>query len=189
MKFFIKIVLLFSLLLVVIVQAESTSNSKFETDDKANIALSNGMGPVDILNFSGTYDGEDVECFKIISLPDPSMGTLYLEYGKTEVEVGQVLSIDETNCLKFEPNSNFVGDASFKYASVNNDGEVDPNPATFCIPVYEEESSDSEDNDDSEDNCKCKDYSSSVPSLSMYSMILIILLTLLITRKEFITEI
>ena len=184
MKLFIKTVLLFSLLLVVIAEAESTSNSKFETDDKENVAVANSMGPVDILNLSGTYEGEDVECFKIISLPDPSAGVLYLDDGETEVEEGQVLSVDEANCLKFEPNSNSVGDASFQYASVNNDGEVDPNPATFCIPIYEEECSDSEEASTSEEECDCKNYSSSIPSLSLWGVLMMLMLTLIITREE-----
>ena len=194
MKFIIKMILLLSLLLFITAQAETTVNSELSTDDKENIAILNSLGPVDILNLSGQDAGNDVECFKIISLPDPSSGILYLEDGETEVEVGQFLSIDEANCLKFDPNPNFVGDATFQYASVNSDDVVDPNPATFNIPIYTEDnptptSTPSDNNDssspnDNNDSCACNDYSSSVPSLSLWGVFVMLMLTLIITREE-----
>ena len=181
MKFIIKIVLLSSLLSFMTVEAEPTVNSELSTDDKENIAILNSLGAVDILNLSGQDDGNDVECFKIISLPDPEAGILYLEDGETEVQVGQFLSVDEANCLKFDPNPDFVGDASFQYASVNSDDVVDPNPATFYIPIYKEDSSTPS---DSNGSCACKDYDSSIPSLSLWGVFVMLMLTLIITREE-----
>ncbi len=181
MKLFFKIVIVCSLLSLVSLEADSTVNIEFSTDDIENPAVLNSLGPVDILNLSGYYNvGRDIECFKIVSLPDPNEGILYLADGETRVEVGQILSADEANGLLFDPNPDFVGDATFQYASVNIDGEVDPNPATVTIPVY---AKDTDVNGTSVTDICCKDYDST-PSMSLLSLFLMFILTLFITREE-----
>ena len=184
MKFIIKMVLLLSLLSCMSAQAEV--NSELSTDDIENPSVLNSLGAVEILNLSGYYNvGRDIECFKIISLPNPSEGTLYLEDGETEVQVGQFLSADEANCLQFEPNPDFVGTATFQYASVNINDEVDPNPATVTIPVYAKEAdvTDGNETSNAKKSC-CKDYDSSIPSLSLWGMFVMLMLTVIITREE-----
>ena len=183
MKFIIKIVLLSSLLSFMTVEAEPTVNSELSTDDIENPSILNSLGPVDILNLSGYYNvGRDIECFKIISLPDPSEGILYLEDGETEVQVGQILSADEANGLQFDPNPDFVGTATFQYASVNIDDEVDSNPATVTIPVNAK-ATDINETSTPKKEC-CKDYDSSIPSLSLWGVFVMLMLTLIITREE-----
>ena len=183
MKFIIKIVWLLSLLSCAMVQAESTVNIDLSTDDIENPSVLNSLGPVDILNLSGYYNvGRDVQCFKIISLPDPSEGILYLGDGETEVQVGQLLYIDDANSLEFDPNPNFVGTATFQYASVNIDDEVDSNPATVTIPVNAK-ATDVNETSTPKKEC-CKDYDSSIPSLSLWGVFVMLMLTLIITREE-----
>ena len=214
MKNFKKIVLLF-LLLPIMAQAELGTEYELSTDDRENIAVLNTLGAVNILGLSGYYSvGRDIECFKIISIPDPSEGILYLGDGETEVEVGQILSIDEANGLKFDPNPDFVGDAKFQYASINSNEEVDPNPATVTIPVYGKDtdtngtttststdtngttaststdtngttiSTSTDVNGTSVTSRESCKEYSSTPSLSLWGIIIMMILILVITREE-----
>ncbi len=195
MKIFIKMLLLISLL-----HAESTVDYDLSTDDIENPSVLNSLGPVDILDLSGYYSvGRDIKRFKIVSLPDPTSGILYLEDGETEVQVGQILSADEANGLEFDPNPDFVGDATFQYASVNSNDEVDPNPATVTIPVYAKDidenevtSSPSEDENISilEDvngasvTSECCENYDSTPSMSLWGVLIMIILTLIFAKRE-----
>ncbi len=191
MKIFIKIVLLLSLLSLL--HAESTVNYDLSTDDIENPSVLNTLGPVDILDLSGYYSvGRDIERFKIVSLPDPSSGILYLEDGETEVQVGQVLEDCDADGLRFDPNPDFVGNATFQYASVNSNGEVDSTPATVTIPVYAKESNESDENvsetvgttSTPNEECLCEDYDSA-PSLSLWGVLLMMIITLTIAKEEF----
>ena len=187
MKFLTKMVLLLSIL-VITVQAEPTVNVELSTDDIENPAMLNSLGPVEILNLSGYYNvGRDVQCFKIVSLPDPSAGILYLEDGETEVQVGQVLSADEASGLLFDPNPDFVGDATFQYASVNINDEVDPNPATVTIPVYAKTADVNGTSITTTTKVCCDDYDST-PSMSLLGVFLMMILTLLFVQREFSEE-
>ena len=186
MKFLTKIVLLLALLSFISLHAESEVYSELSTDDIENPSVLNSLGPVEILNLSGYYNvGRDVERFKIVSLPDSSAGILYLEDGETEVQVDQILNAHEANTLQFDPNPDFVGNATFQYASVNINDEVDPNPATVTIPVYAKNTdvNGTSITSTSTKDC-CEDYNSSVPSLSLWSMLTMLMLTLFITREE-----
>ena len=199
MKFFIKIVFILSLISFITAQAESTISIELSTDNIENPSVLNTLGPVDILNLSGYYSysvGRDVQRFKIISLPDPTAGILYLEDGETEVQVDQILDINQSNSLRFDPNPDFIGNATFEYASVSINDEVDPNPATVIIPVYAKETSVteeiSEENTtstpekepcDEEEEC-CDDYDDTVPSLSLWGLFIIMGLTLLFVKRE-----
>ena len=190
MKFLSKMLLLLALFTFITAQAqaESTVNSELSTDDIENPSVLNSLGPVEILNLSGYYnEGRDVQRFKIVSLPAPSEGILYLEDGVTEVQVNQILNTNEANTLRFDPHPDFVGDAIFQYASVNINDEVDQNPATVSIPVYAKVTdvngtSVTSTSDKACDNCK--DYDSSIPSLSLWGVFAMLMLTLVITREE-----
>ena len=186
MKFFINIVSILSLLFFITVQAEPIVNIELSTDDIENPSVLNTLGPVEILNLSGYYNvGRDIERFKIVSLPDPLEGILYLEDGETRVQVNQILNTQEANTLYFDPNPDFVGDATFQYASVNSNNEVDPTPATVTIPVYGKDVTDVNGTTSTPKKaCSCNNYDST-PSMSLWGVFIVMILTLIIARKEF----
>ena len=186
MKFIIRVMLLLSLLSFIAAQAESTVNSELSTDDIENPSVLNSLGPVEILSLSGYYTvGRDVQRFKIVSLPDPSEGTLYLEDGVTEVQIDQILNENEASTLRFDPNPDFVGDTTFQYASVNINDEVDQNSATVTIPVYAKATDvNGTSTTVTPKKESCEDYDST-PSMSLLGVVLMMMLTFLFVKREF----
>ena len=146
------------------------------SDDKLNPQMIHTLGPVNILNLSGKdMQGKTVNSFMITALPFDSQGILYLSDGKTPVTVNQVLTIKESNGLKFDPNKSFIGDATFQYVAIDSLG-TKGNVAVVRIPVI------------AEDGCRCEPYRESIPVWNNFSMILMFLLTMSISfffiRKE-----
>jgi len=106
------------------------------TDNKHNDNLSNTLGATDIINLSGKdCNGADVNKFRIVTLPDANSGVLYMADGVTAVTAGQTLTQAEADGLKFDPKAGFTGDATFTYAAIDSNGNVDDTPATVTIPV------------------------------------------------------
>ncbi len=104
-------------------------------DDKNNPKMSNSLSAVDILNLSGKdSSGNSIATFIITSLPNSNQGILYMSDGKTPVKLNQTLTLEEANGLKFDPNSNFVGDVTFTYVAVDGSGVKSSN-ATVTIPL------------------------------------------------------
>jgi len=105
-------------------------------DDKNNQEISNTSGAVNILGLSGKdSNGNAVNSFIITSLPSSNQGVLYMADGTTPVQVNQILNFTEANALKFDPNSNFVGDASFTYLALDDNGVKSIDEATVIIPL------------------------------------------------------
>ena len=155
------------------------------TDDKVNPEMSNALPAVDILNLSGKdANGVAVNSFIIKSLPSADAGILYMADGTTPVRVDQNLTREEADGLKFDPKAGYVGTASFTYQSVADNGDLG-NVATVTIPVVDPCATGGGNPDD---NCTCDDYSSSVPTLSNFGLMLMIMLTslmgALLARKE-----
>jgi hypothetical protein len=149
------------------------------TDDKVNPRLLNNLPAVNILNLSGKdCSGESVESFEIKTLPNQAHGILYMADGVTAVRVGQVLTREEANGLKFDPVDGFVGDASFTYVAIDANNIADPTPATVTIPLVDS-------NAGYDENCTCEAYESSIPTNSPFGLILMFLLTLVLVRHSF----
>ena len=105
------------------------------TDDKNNPKMLNTLGVVNILDLSGTdSNGEAISTFIITSLPGKNQGILYMADGKTPVKLNQTLTLEQANGLKFDPNGGFVGDVTFTYVAVDDNG-VQGNEATVTIPL------------------------------------------------------
>jgi len=150
------------------------------TEDIMNPNLPNTLGAANIMNLNGQdCDGHDVESFRIVTLPDASAGVLYMADGVTAIEAGQTLTRAEADGLRFDPMPDFVGNATFTYAAIDGNGNVDATPATVTIPVK---------NRVDAGNCVCDDYETSVPSLSMSSLLALALLVsatgLFFARRE-----
>jgi len=110
-------------------------SATIHSDDKKNSEMLNTLGAVNILDLSGTDStGEAITRFIITSLPNSNEGVLYMADGTTAVRVNQTLTLDEANGLRFDPNSNFVGDVTFTYVALNDSG-VRGNEATVTIPL------------------------------------------------------
>jgi len=106
------------------------------TEDITNDNLLNTLGAVNILNLAGEdCSGNAVNSFKIIKLPNASAGVLYMADGVTAVSENQTLTKAEADGLKFDPVAGFVGDATFTYAAIDGDGNVDTTPATVKLPI------------------------------------------------------
>jgi hypothetical protein len=105
------------------------------SDNKENTEMSNSLGAVNILSLSGTdADGNAVNGFIIKTLPNANAGVLYLEDGTTPVTVNQTLTLEEADGLKFDPKEDFVGDTSFNYVAVDDNG-IEGNVATVTLSI------------------------------------------------------
>jgi len=105
------------------------------SDDKNNPQMSNRLDAVNILDLSGKdSDGNAVNSFIITSLPSENQGILYMSDGTTPVQLNQTLTLEEANGLRFDPNANFVGDVTFTYVALDDNG-VRGNEATVTIPL------------------------------------------------------
>ncbi|KIM04383.1 MAG: hypothetical protein KU29_10610, partial [Sulfurovum sp. FS06-10] len=101
-----------------------------ETNDKNNRSIVNTSGATDIVDLSGI----NAELYILKTLPTEAMGVLSLADG-TVVSVGDILTQEEANGLKFTPNPKFVGTVIFTYAAIDSKGIEDTTPATVRIPV------------------------------------------------------
>lgn len=107
-------------------------NSAPTTDHKYNAEIALNAGPTDLVNPSGSDLDGTVVGFKITNLP--TGGTLTLANGVVVTE-GQVLTIAQANGLKFNSNGSTNATQSFSIAAIDNEGAIDPTPATFWIPL------------------------------------------------------
>jgi len=104
-------------------------------DNINNASLVNTLGAVDIDNLVGeNCQGDAVESFRIVTLPDAASGVLYMEDGVTAVTIGQMLTRAEADGLKFDPKDGFTGEVTFNYAAIDGSGH-DSTPATFAVTV------------------------------------------------------
>ncbi|MCG8732362.1 hypothetical protein G1K60_13040, partial [Tenacibaculum finnmarkense] len=103
------------------------------TDDITSASISSDAGATDIVNPTGNDTDGTVENYKITSLP--TGGTLFLADGITPVTLNQVLTVDQANGLKFDPDGSTNDDATFNIAAIDNDSGEDATPATITIPL------------------------------------------------------
>ncbi|MGL5082425.1 MAG: DUF4347 domain-containing protein [Microcoleaceae cyanobacterium] len=107
-----------------------------ETDDITAPDVSNRTAqPVSIPALSGSdVDGEVVR-FEIQSLIPDLAGELFL--AGEPVQLNEPVLIDQADQLTFQPNRDFVGEAVFTYAAIDNQGAFDLTPGTYTIPVFQ----------------------------------------------------
>ena len=147
-------------------------------DVKNTTNIGHNLAAVDIVNLEGlNCEGEEVERFRIATLPTADQGVLYMADGVTTVTVGQILTREEANGLRFDPADNFVGDATFTYSDIDANNRIDDTPATVTIPVVHP--------DGAGDNCTCKAYETSVPAMTPFGLLLAFILTLFVARRKF----
>ncbi|MDA0212647.1 MAG: Ig-like domain-containing protein [Cyanobacteria bacterium FC1] len=90
--------------------------------------------PVTVPTLSATDpDNDPIASFTITAIPPANQGTLLLN--GQPVSPNQVLTPAEAAQLTFQPDPNFVGDATFSYTATDSRGAVDPTPATVTLPV------------------------------------------------------
>ena len=171
--------------LPIVSENTDSGTTSVTTDDKTNPEMLNSLPAVDILNLSGKdADGVAVNNFIIRSIVAEEAGVLYMADGTTAVEVDQNLTKDESDGLKFDPKEDFIGDATFTYQSIDANSDLG-NVATVTIPVVGRLITE---NNGSKKDCKCDDYNESIPTLSNFGILLMIMLTsfagLFFTRKE-----
>ena len=109
--------------------------NKPTADDKNNPKMSNRLGAVNILDLSGKDgNGDAVNRFIITSLPSKNQGVLYMADGTTPVQLNQILTLAEANGLRFDPSDGFVGEVTFTYVALDDNGLKSTN-ATVTIPL------------------------------------------------------
>ena len=158
------------------------------TDDIHNPNLTHNLPAVNILNLNGQdCAGKDVENFRIITLPNANAGILYMADGVTPVKIGQLLTREEANGLRFDPADNFVGTANFTYVAIDANGRVDETPATVTLPIINVANGGNGNGgcQVGDENCTCDTYETSVPASTPFGLMIMALLTLLIVRKSF----
>jgi len=90
--------------------ATGEDTSTIVTDDKTNDEMVNLLDASDIVDLSASSSNGFYVCnFKIKSLPVAEAGVLYMADGTTAVVVGQTLTRNESDELKFDPQEGFVG--------------------------------------------------------------------------------
>ncbi len=150
-----------------------------ETNDKNNRSIVNTSGATDIVDLSGI----NAELYILKTLPTEAMGVLSLADG-TVVSVGDILTQEEANGLKFTPNPEFVGTVIFTYAAIDSKGIEDTTPATVRIPVI----ASVVDANTTSNGCASCDYTEDSASLNGVGVIIMMflstLLGLFLTRKE-----
>ncbi|MDM8558280.1 Ig-like domain-containing protein [Candidatus Parabeggiatoa sp. HSG14] len=90
------------------------------------------LPPLSATDLDGT-----IASYVIDTLPPSEQGVLYLgdpAKGGVPITKGQQLTPEQVDNLFFEPNNEFIGDASFTYSAIDNLGGVS-SPALVTIPV------------------------------------------------------
>jgi uncharacterized repeat protein (TIGR01451 family) len=88
-------------------------------------------------SLSASDEDGTIASYTIETLPPSEQGVLYLgdpASGGVPITPGQTLTPDQVDNLFFEPNSNFIGDASFTYSATDDQGATS-SPALVTIPV------------------------------------------------------
>ena len=104
-------------------------------DNKVAPATPNDQ-PVSLPPLSATDNGTVVS-YTITTLPPANQGILYLgnpSNGATLVTLGQNLTPDQVGQLFFQPNLEFIDNASFTYTATDNVGGIS-SPALVTIPI------------------------------------------------------
>lgn len=108
-------------------------NSPPETAEIYADVIENDATQIPLPALSGTDSDGDLISFLITELP--TGGELF--FNEILVELNQQIQIEQATQLRFTPNRDFVGEAIFEYAAVDNQNESDPTPATVTIPVIQ----------------------------------------------------
>lgn len=149
------------------------------TDDKLNPAMLNILGPVNILNLSGKDAmGVAVKNFMIQDLPDVTQGVLYMADGTTAIVSEQNLTQEQSDGLKFDPDGAFVGNATFSYVAVDDNGTIG-NVATVTIPVIAQ-SADIEGEENQSSPCVCEAYETAIPIFNRMGLMVMIVMSMTI---------
>jgi hypothetical protein len=83
----------------------------------------------------GNLNLGEIVSFTITELPNAAHGQLFFcDPTCTPVTLNQVILYDDATLLKFNPNPNYVGNATFKYTATNADLHVS-SVASFVLPV------------------------------------------------------
>jgi len=93
--------------------------------------------PLPIAPFSAVAQGTAaLASYTVLSLPTTAQGMLYLWNGSSNalVQANQVLSLTDSNNLRFQPARDYVGNATFSYLATDNMGAIS-NAALYLVPV------------------------------------------------------
>lgn len=158
---------------------EPTTTLSPITDDKLNPVILNILGPVNILNLSGKDAmGVAVKNFMIKELPDVTQGVLYMADGCSAVMAEQNLTQEQSDGVKFDPDGAFVGNATFTYVAVDDNGGIG-NVATVTIPVTAQ-SIGMEGEENQSSPCVCEAYETAIPIFNRMGLMVMIVMSMTI---------
>ena len=107
------------------------------TESRVSLAISNNTSEAELPELNGTDSDGEVVGFQITRLPADQTGRLVFDGNEiTNLnQLPQQLTPEQAESLRFNPNNEFVGNATFQYAAVDDSGAVDATPATITLPV------------------------------------------------------
>jgi len=123
------------------------------TTDIVNTVLANTLGPTAITALNGTDPDGTIASFTLLGVPDASQGVLSIPCPVTPAgatctggfanltaavlaanPAGISLTPAQAAALRFDPTAGYTGLAAFKYAALDNSGNLS-NVSTYTIPV------------------------------------------------------
>ncbi|NJN62634.1 MAG: calcium-binding protein [Coleofasciculaceae cyanobacterium RL_1_1] len=111
-----------------------------EPPDTTNYTVKDPIAPGSVVNLGSSLGGSDsdgtVALYRIDTLPDPRQGRLIIDdpnLGISDVAAGDILTPFQLANLKFIAAATFNGTVTFTYSAIDNDGNIDPTPATVSI--------------------------------------------------------
>jgi Ca2+-binding RTX toxin-like protein len=107
------------------------------TDSRVSLAISNNISEAEIPELNGTDSDGEVVGFQITQLPNDDTGRLVFD-GDEITNLNQLpesLTLEQAESLRFNPNDEFIGNAVFQYAAVDDEGAVDSSPGTITLPI------------------------------------------------------
>ncbi|WP_163913523.1 Ig-like domain-containing protein [Pontibacter burrus] len=89
--------------------------------------------PINSLQPIAPETAADIERYKILTIPDPVQGRLYMR--GNEVLKGQEISPADAAQLSFDPELSFYGNATFTYQTINKGGTASSSVVLYIIPI------------------------------------------------------
>jgi gliding motility-associated-like protein/uncharacterized repeat protein (TIGR01451 family) len=104
------------------------------TDVTSGTKISNESAGTVISPLAGTDADGTIASYTITTLPPSNQGVLTMSDG-TPVTTSTILTPAQAAELKFVPNSSYIGTVTFNFTVTDNDGLIDPAPATYTLNV------------------------------------------------------
>jgi hypothetical protein len=107
-------------------------------DDKLNTPINASSGLILTLPLSASDPDGTIKTYTILTVPPTFQGRFYYLNGTILTEItggGLILTPAQALTIRFDPSGTFIGNVSISYTATDDDGLVDPTPATYIVPI------------------------------------------------------